>query len=146
MGVGGGGCYLKNNNSSLQKFSKAQVSTEFWVPFCDTKSYKILQSKLDRQAGTKMSNVCIIFVKQNSEVFYGYLFSPLIVRKFHYEMISWQNLQKADGNNIWLLLKTYWSPKFIRWSLWSWIAVLGNFYHPVINQKCFWQLIWETLK
>lgn len=65
------GC-LKNSNTPLQKFSKTQASTEFWVPFCHPKYYKILQNKLGRQAGTKMCNVCIVFVKQNSEAFYRF--------------------------------------------------------------------------
>lgn len=77
-----------DNNSSLQKFGKSQISTEILVLYHDPKYYKILQNKLDRQPGTKMCIVCIDFVKQKSEAFCGYLCSPLTISRFHNELIS----------------------------------------------------------
>lgn len=58
-----------NNISSLQKFKKSQISTEFLVLFCDHKYCKVLQDKLDRTPGTKMCIVCIDSVRQKNETF-----------------------------------------------------------------------------
>lgn len=64
-----------NNNSSLQKFGKSQISIEILVLVCDHKYYKVLQDKLVRTPGTKMCIVCIDSVKQKSEAFYRYILS-----------------------------------------------------------------------